>query len=118
MNIKTVEFTARAKGMLWWKSIELGNRLKSCTQDEVNAIYMHELGHHVNYHLEKRFLCLLFCPFLLPSLLRKQELEADKYVIEAGLSKGLKSYLQRSTASDTGFHPSKAERLAQIERYE
>ena len=106
---------AYAFSCLWYKRVTLGKKIEELTDVERAAAIFHEVGHVEQHHTEWRVICLLFAPFLLKWLCRKQELDADRYAAQYGHAQGLLSLLANEWDGNF-FQPSHALRRASLER--
>ena len=104
---------ARAFSFLWMHRVYVGRRFFELPPNEQVAALMHEEGHCVHRHTEQRVTCLLFLPFLLSWLCRRQEFEADRYSSQRGHSIALLQILKGDFAGNF-FTPSHRERRERI----
>ena len=107
---------AEASGMLFWRKIRVGKRYFNLPEYQQKAVLVHEFGHHHYWHIEKKLLALIFCPFLFYNISKKQELQADKFAAERGEARGLYDMFKDDWHGGK-MHPSHAERRKQLEKY-
>lgn len=88
-----------------------GRQLEPLSQEEREAIVMHETGHIRHHHTLKRMWPRSF------AYCRKQELEADRYAAERGHAGGLIRFLSRLPDDCGPLHPKTSERIAALRSY-
>ena len=100
---------AGATSFLWWNRIRVSDRFYRLDSDKQLAVLMHEFGHIIHRHTEKRILCLIFTPWRLIEMMKRQEFQADLYAARQGCANSLIEILQGDGGGDS-FHPSNSER--------
>lgn len=108
---------ARALSFGWWKRVYVGKLFERLPPHIRQAVLAHEAAHCDLHHTEKRILALIFAPFLLKRICRKQELDADKLAAKKGHAPALMELL--SIDVDVGpYHPTHKERISALKQYE
>lgn len=116
---------AEARGLWPFHRIVVSARFSDLPQEEQSALLCHEVGHCQRLHREKRLLWLplLFawgigrwCGDLVTRVCRTQELEADAFAADHGLSGAMIEYLNRQARFERAnhFYPSLKERIANL----
>jgi len=105
-----------SRGIWPFKRVVIGPAIRNFTNDEAQAILMHELGHCKLFHLEKRLLRLwmIFRPKRLAAYCKKQEHQADYFVVQLGRGRELVSVLQKTQSSGGPIHPDYASRIERL----
>lgn len=107
MKIKLVDSKYLAKSFSFGliKRIFVSKRFFKLTDGQQTAVLLHEKAHCDGHHTEIRFFFLLFAPFMLRWVCKKQELAADRAVVRAGFAEHLLELL--ADDRDGGeYHPS------------
>jgi len=81
-----------------WGTIEIGDNFLKLSWDERRAVLAHEKGHVFHHHVRKRIVWLITLRALFDlkgffEMCEAQELEADKYAVKNGHTRGLVSFL-------------------------
>lgn len=98
-----------AFSFLWYKRIFIGDEFETLPPKVRVALLAHEEGHLKSHHTEKRILCMLFAPWLMYKVAKRQELEADLHAARRGFSDGLYEFLD-ADKSESDFYPSDLQR--------
>lgn len=108
---------AEARGILWWKRIEITPKFFRLSGAQQQAVLLHEAGHLKRRHNEKRILLAPFCkiPFF-RRIAWRHEMEADELAVRTGYGRELAAYLASNYAGDGEFYPPFLTRIANINR--
>ena len=101
---------AYTKGLWPWGRIYVGPSFVSLPDCEQMAVLLHEVGHRVLWHIERRLLHRLIFGAC-TDYLQRQELEADAYVARRGYGADLARVLRRIDGSDQAFRDTRIARL-------
>jgi len=112
-NMKTI---AESRGLWPFKAVYLGPQLPCFPPREQQAFLLHEAGHCMLFHLEKRIANLwrLVWPPAFFRYLRMQELQADRFVAHCGYGEDLARGFERIIPTQSVFHPPISERVARL----
>ena len=101
---------AYTKGFWPWRRIFVGHSFVLLPDREQQAVLLHEVGHRVLWHIERRLLHRLIFG-VCTDYLQRQELEADAYVARRGYGADLAKVLRRIDGSDQAFRDKRIARL-------
>lgn len=113
---------AEARGSIFRRWIAVNAAWCQFPAREQEALLLHEVWHCRRFHLEARWLFLLFS--WLPAILwlpfaqwvsYRQEFAADRFAKKEGYGRELARALSRITIYDSTFHPSPQARIAALE---
>lgn len=105
-----------SRGVWPFKRIVVGPAIQNFTREEGQAILMHEAGHCKLFHLEKRLarLWMLVRPQMLGDYCKRQEYQADYFVVQLGRGRELVSVLEKTQSRGGPIHPDAASRIERL----
>jgi hypothetical protein len=103
-----------SRGIWRWKEIVVGPDFFRFPPAEQQALLLHEAGHCLRFHVERRILAILTRPWAVAGLCRAQEYEADNFVRSAGRGLALASAFSRLRSAPGPFHPPLSERISRL----
>jgi len=127
--------SAEARGFFWNRYILIGPHFMRDGHRVQRAVLLHEAKHCQAWHLEKRIACLIaiaaplaFLPlrivavalavgalyFAAAAFARKNELDADAFVVAEGYGVDLLEWLKRQMPRDSEFYPTFEKRCSRI----
>ena len=104
-------------GFFGFKKVYVGAKFFELNTRQRTAVVSHECAHLASFHPEARILFLIF-PFYLKRLCIWQEFQADLRTWELGYGKELIEVLEMFANEGSKFHPSTADRIERLKRYE
>ncbi len=108
-----------SRGIWRWKKIVIGPNFAKLSEREQGAVLLHEAGHCLLRHLEKRLTMtwlVLVNPEKLLRLCINQEYEADQFAAVRGYGDGLVKLFCRMENADGTFHPELSSRIARLQK--